>query len=30
MQGFPLHVEEKSQKKGEDFVEPCIASKTKM
>ena len=29
-QGFPLHVEWKYQKKGEDFVRPCIASKTKM
>ena len=28
-QGFPLHVELKVQKDGEDFVQPCITSKIK-
>ena len=28
-QGFPLHVEWKVQKDGEDFVRPCITSKIK-
>ena len=28
-QGFPLHVEWKVKKDGEDFVRPCITSKIK-